>query len=71
MQDQKRVKTLSFRADPETLELLQELKADMSAAYGLPVSNSDIFRKALKELENDWKWGTHSLDLIQEKGWKE
>lgn len=71
MSEKKQVKTLSFRADAETLELLQELKESMSLAYGMPISNSVIFRKALRELENDWKWGTHSVDLIEEKGWKE
>ena len=65
MAEKKPVKTLSFRADPETLELLEELKAEMSAAYGMPVSNSHIFRMALKELEFDWKWGDG-----REEGWK-
>lgn len=69
MEEKKQVKTLSFRADAETLALLHWLKTDMSAAFGVPVSNSDIFRKALKELEFDWKYGD-SLEY-DDQGWKE
>ena len=47
------IKTISFRADPETLLLLEELKQEMQLLYGVPVSNSDIIRKALKELKTE------------------
>lgn len=57
MAEKKQVKTLSFRADPETLELLQELKQEMQFLYGVPVSKSDIIRKALKELKNELDYG--------------
>lgn len=57
MSDKKQVKTLSFRADPETLALLKELKNDMQLLYGIPVSNSDIIRKALKELKTELDYG--------------
>lgn len=70
MSEKKQVKTLSFRADAETLELLQELKENMSLAYGMPVTNSDIFRKALALLEIDWKWGNGPNDAYKER-WKE
>ena len=49
------IKTISFRADPETLSLLMELKSEMQLLYGVPVSNSDIIRKALKELRSELK----------------
>lgn len=64
MAEKKQVKTLSFRADPETLDLMMELKSEMQLLYGVSVSNSDVIRKALKEMsfqikedrENeDWK----------------
>lgn len=64
------IKTISFRADSETMALLQYLKKEMSVAYGVPVSNSDILRKALKELEFDWKYGDQS-EYQNSPGWKE
>ena len=45
------IKTISFRADPETVILLKELKKEMQFRYDVSVSNSDIIRKALKELK--------------------
>lgn len=60
------IKTISFRADPETLLLLKELKQEMQILYGVSVSNSDIIRKALKELQVDFVKSD-----IEEKGWKE
>ena len=51
------IKTISFRADPETLLLLQELKEDMQALYGFKVSNSDVIRKALIELKIELQYG--------------
>ncbi len=51
------IKTISFRADPETLLLLQELKDDMQALYGFKVSNSDVIRKALIELKIELQYG--------------
>lgn len=60
------IKTISFRADPETLLLLKELKQEMQIVYGVSVSNSDIIRKALKELQVDFVKSD-----IEEKGWKE
>lgn len=60
------IKTISFRADPEILLLLKELKQEMQIVYGVSVSNSDIIRKALKELQVDFVKSD-----IEEKGWKE
>ena len=51
------IKTISFRADPETLLLLKELKQEMQILYGVSVSNSDIIRKALKELKTEVDYG--------------
>ncbi len=51
------IKTISFRADSETLLLLQELKEDMQALYGFKVSNSDVIRKALIELKTELQYG--------------
>ena len=51
------IKTISFRADPEALLLLEELKQEMQLLYGVSVSNSDIIRKALKELKTELDYG--------------
>ena len=51
------IKTISFRADPETVILLKELKQEMQLLYGVPVSNSDVIRKALKELKTELDFG--------------
>ena len=51
------IKTISFRADPETVILLKELKKEMQFRYDVSVSNSDIIRKALKELKNELDYG--------------
>ena len=51
------IKTISFRADPEILLLLEELKQEMQLLYGVSVSNSDIIRKALKELKTEFDYG--------------
>lgn len=57
MSEKNQVKTISFRADLETLVLLKELKNEMQLLYGVPVSNSDIIRKSLRELKLELDFG--------------
>lgn len=71
MSDKKQVKTLSFRADPETLSMIHKLKEEMSLAYGVPISNSDLIRKALATLEVDWIYSNEAKNLDRDEGWKE
>jgi len=65
------IKTISFRADPETVAMIHKLKEEMSLAYGVPVSNSDLIRKALAILETDWIYSKEAKNLDADEGWKE
>lgn len=64
------MKTVSFRMDQETFDMLQQLKSDMSVAYGFSISNSDVLRKSLDLMEIDWKWGDAARDIYKDR-WKE
>lgn len=70
MIEKKKTKTISFRADENSIQLLELLKEEMSLAYGVQISNTDVLRKALEALEIDWKWGNDPQN-IQDVRWKE
>lgn len=46
-------KTISFRADPETVQLLEKIKTEIEGKFGFSVSASDVMRKALEKYEAD------------------
>lgn len=48
MAEKKQVKTISFRADADTLQLLEQVRNDLQKEFGFTVTNSDILRKALE-----------------------
>lgn len=51
----KEYKTISFRADPETVVLLDQLKKQASNAFGVSVSVSDLLRLALADYSENWQ----------------
>lgn len=55
MADKKQVKTISLRADADTLQLLEQVRADLQKDFGFTVTNSDILRKALEHYVKEMK----------------
>ena len=50
-------KQVNVRVDGETEDLMQRLIPAVSAAIGLPISQSDLFRLGLLELERKYLAG--------------
>lgn len=49
MVDKKQVKTISLRADADTLQLLEKVRDEFQKQSGFTVTNSDILRNALEQ----------------------
>lgn len=49
MDDKKQVKTISLRADADTLQLLEKVRFEFQKQSGFTVTNSDILRNALEQ----------------------
>lgn len=49
MAEKKQVKTISLRADADTLQLLEKVRDEFQKQSGFTVTNSDILRNALEQ----------------------